>query len=106
MPKALFEPIAVGDLRPIVVEVTPSDNAAVTSASYKIVRRNDPLGVIWNLGGPCRLERVTCGYRLATPIFILFPTVDQYTVQFAIVWDDGQLDNSVSAIVPVLALPN
>ena len=106
MPRALFEPIAVGDERPIVVEVSPSDDAGITSATYRIVRRKDPPGVVWDLGGPCLVQRQTCGFRIATPVYIFFTSEDTYTVQFQIVWDDLQVDNTVSAIVPVLALPD
>jgi hypothetical protein len=68
------------------------------------VRRNDPPGVIWDAGGACIFKPVTCGFRIATPVYITFPTADVYTFQFCIVWDDAQIDNTVCAVVPVHAL--
>ncbi len=105
MPKALYEPIAVGDSRPIAVDVTPSDDAQVTAATYRIVRRSDPGSVIWNAGGVASVSPITGGFTIATQP-VIFPTADVYTAQFTLTWNDGQIDNTVSAVIPVALLPN
>ena len=106
VPAALYERIAVGDLRPIAVDISPSDNAQIVSATCYVTRRSDPCGVIWDAGGPCLISYITGGFRIATPDLIRFATADVYTVAFQIVWDDAQIDNSVTAIVPVTAIPH
>ena len=106
MPKALLDPIAVGDQRPISVLVVPSDNGRIISATYSIVRRKDPAGTVWAPGGICTITPATEGTYVATPVLITFPTVDQYTVLFSLTWDDGQVTNDVSAVVPVNPLVN
>jgi hypothetical protein len=98
---AVFDDFAVGDIRPIVVEIEPSDDAQVASASYQIVRRSDPAGVVWDPGAACVVKKVTCGFVIATPDLITFPTADVYTARFQITWDDGVVDNTVSASITV-----
>lgn len=106
MPKALFEPCAVGDTRPIRVEITSADNARITAATYRIVRRSDAqTGAVWDAGGAATVTALPRGFEVATPA-VNFPSSDTYTAQFQLTWDDGQLDNSVSAVVPVVALAN
>ena len=100
MPNAIYERIALGDFRPITVQVVPTDAAVLTSATYRVVRRRDPKGFVWLPEAPCVVTALTVGYQLATPL-ILFNAVDTYTVKFSLTWDDTQVDNSVRAVVIV-----
>jgi hypothetical protein len=101
---ALFQPVTIGDQRPIAVDVTPSDNATIVSATFAIVRRiTDAPGSVWQ-SGTAVVDVIGCGFRLTTPSLITFPVADLYTCQFSIVWSDGQVDNSVSAVIQALPL--
>ena len=101
MPKALFDPVSVGDQRPVAVLVNPTDGVVVESATYTITRRKDPKGYVWDPGGACVITNNNLGSQIRTPDLIDFATADYYTVNFSITWADGQIDNSVSAIIPV-----
>lgn len=103
--KAVFEPLTVGDVRPVVVRVRPSDEATVSSASYQIIRREDgPTAPPFDPGGACVVDNDNLGSRIATPQFIAFPQPGNYVVRFRLVWSDQQVDNTVSALIPVLPL--
>ena len=104
MQNAIYNSLALGDFRPISIDVTPLDSDTVTlvSASYRITRHRDPPGTIWDAGGACTVTRFGAGFSVATPL-VLFNSADTYTVNFTLVWSDGQIDNSVNAIVLVLA---
>ena len=104
MPEAIFNSIALGDLRPVEVTIAPSDTATIASAGYKITRFRDPPGVIFGQGTVIVVP-ITGGFRLSTATFILFSTIDTYTVTFRVVWSDGQVDNSIAAVLHVRA-PN
>lgn len=106
MPKAIFDPINVGDRRPISVRVNPTDGATVKSASYTITRKKDPAGFVWDTGGECDVENRSDGVRISTPDLIEFPTADYYTVRYRLVYFDDQIDNSVYAVVPVVGGAN
>ena len=97
---ALCQPVQVGDQRPVAVDVTPSDDATIVSATFAIVRRADTDGSVWQTG-TCVVDTLNGAFRLTTPSLISFGTVDLYTVQYTITWSDGQVDNTVSAVIPV-----
>lgn len=103
--QAKLDPITVGDLRAVSVLVVSSDDSQIISATYTIVRRRDVAGVIW-LNGSCAVDKASDGQYVNTATLIQFPTVDTYTVRFQLTWDDGQITNDVSAVVPVQALAN
>ena len=100
---AIFEPFTIGDQRPIVVDVTPSDDASVVSALFSVVRRLDVPGTIYS-SGICSVYSRNGAFRLATPYLVSFPTVDVYTCTFTITWSDGQVDNTVVGVIPVLPI--
>lgn len=104
--KGEFQPITVGDVRPIIVRVKPSDETAtVQSATYSIIRReDDPAAPPFDPGGACIVKPLRCGASLATPQYIAFPKPGNYVVRYSIVWSDGQIDNTVSALIPVCPL--
>jgi hypothetical protein len=97
---AIFEAFTIGDQRPIVVDVTPSDDATVASATYQVFRRGDPTGTVYASGNAVVTAR-NGAFRLSTPSLVSFPTVDIYTCNFGITWSDGQVDNTVNALIPV-----
>lgn len=100
--KAVFTALSVGDVRPIAIRVKPSDEATVESATYIIIRREDPPNAApFDPGGACLVTNDNLGSRIATPTFITFPQPGNYIVRYRITWSDGQVDNTVSAIVPV-----
>lgn len=105
MPVVKFQPISVGDQRPVAVRIRPSDGATVLSASYQIVRKEDALGAApFDPGGPLNVTNDSDGVYVATKYYITFPKSGTYIALFKLTWSDGQIDNTVSAIIPVYPL--
>lgn len=101
MPRATFNPLAIGDEKAVAVKINPEDPITAASATYIITRAKDPRGYVWDPGGACIVENNNFGTVIRCPDYINFPTADRYTVRFTIVWADGQVDNTVTALIPV-----
>lgn len=103
--RVILDQIALNDSRPIAVRVRPSDEATVSSASYSIIRKEDPPGTSpFDPGAACIVKNDNLGSYIATPTFITFSKTGTFYVKFSITWNDGQIDNTVVAVVPVVDL--
>lgn len=104
MRKAIFDPLTIGDSKPISILVVAGDeNCGVESVTYTITRYKDACGVVFDPGGACLVCNTNKGTRITTPDYIDFSSVDTWYVHFRITWKDGQVD-LVDAVVPVNSL--
>lgn len=104
MLQVTYDPIAVGDVRPVMVDVQPSDQPqAITSVTYTLFQKGAPQTVL--ASGACTITQEPNGYqRIATPAYT-FNTTGYFIVQFKITWADGVVDYNLSALIQVEALP-
>lgn len=104
MEQVIYDPIAVGDTRPIEVDIQPSDQPqTITSVTYTLFQKGQSATTLAT--GNCTITAQPNGYqRIATPAYN-FTTAGYFIVQFAITWADGIIDHTLSGLIQVEALP-
>ena len=91
---------SIGDVKPIVLtSVVSSTGATIISASCTLVDHSTSLAV----GSPNQVMTVS-GQTITSPYFS-WTTVGEYIVQVRVTFTDGVVDNSITILVQVQAVP-
>jgi len=113
--KILFQPFYVGEQKPVNVIVHASDWHSVTSATC-VIQQIDvtPPDTEPPAPLPPPFLTFTCAVEntrrhghslLASPALVNFTTPGRFLALWQIVWDDGQVDESVVGNITVLPVP-